>query len=895
VAGDQDGESIDGAASESLAGELRDARPSVDAVGMNEVRARAERVLFGAAEPARLGRFALLGPIAGGGMGVVYSAYDPQLDRRVALKLIHPHQRGTTLGRARLIGEARALARLDHPNVVPIHDVLEIDDQIVLVMELVAGQTLAAWERSRAHTWREVVAIYVEAGRGLAAVHRLGLAHRDFKPANAIVGDDGRVRVLDFGLARFADDDELAATEPAGSPLGPASPLTATGEVLGTIGFMAPEQLLGDTATAASDQFSFCVALHRALHGVPPFAGATIAELLTSIEARRIHDGSGGARTPSWLRAVIARGLATDPAARFPSMEHLLLQLERERGWRRWRGPAVAAAAVAATTVAIVALTRPPPDALAACDGGVSEIGAIWNPGRRGRIGSVLAAVDLTYARAIGGRVLGTLDGYRGAWSHQHRDACVEHRRGAQSAQVLDRRMACLRRRLGDLASAIDVIDKIDRASIGHAVDVVVGLPPVADCGDLAVLESKRDPPTTMGARAQVAALSARLSRAEALERVGRSAEALTDVVTIVADARQVDYPPALVDALLVEGRIRVSRRENDAAHTPLAAAEQLALEHGLLASAVIAGARRIYVDGIEGHALDRLLGEAAVLEPLSRGLPGDRFARPLLLNNVGVLHMSRGQRELARAAFEAARKALDGVEAPDLELTSIDENLAMLTTDPTAREALARSVWLRLRDQLGPQHLRTVQALYVYAHYIVDPAVALPLVAEACRLYREFHPELIPGRAEWTYYQALLSDQTGDEDGAAALRKEIVAFAAGSRDPEAALWSKLAAGHVALQQGDARAALVQFEKVRAEFAGGAEWWYRQRVGHALLGVGQAERALGRAHDALVHFDEAATIFLELTAINEDEENHQALAIARRAAAAIRTEHPLER
>lgn len=883
--GERNGESAEGAFGESLVGELRDARPSVDPLDMDQVRARAERALFGAAEPTRLGRFILLGPIAGGGMGVVYSAYDPQLDRRVALKLLHPHQRGTAHARARLISEARALARLDHPNVVPIHDVLEINDQIVLVMELVAGSTLAAWESTSTHTWREIVAIYVEAGRGLAAVHRLGLAHRDFKPANAVVGDDGRVRVLDFGLVRFEEDHEPVAGNSEESP-GPSSSLTATGDVLGTTAFMAPEQLRGGTATAASDQFSFCVALHRALDGVPPFAGTTIAKLLTSMEAGRIDEGSGDVRTPSWLRAVVARGLALEPSSRFPSMDDLLAQLKRERGWRRWRGRVMASAAVAATAVAIAALAVPR-DPVAACDGGAREIGAIWNPERHSRIGSVLAAVDLTYARAIGGRVLGALDGYRDAWSKQHRDACVEHRRGTQSARVLDRRMACLRRRLGDLASAVDVIDKVDRKSVEHAVDVAVGLPPVTDCGDLIALESERDPPATIVARTQVADISARLSRTAALERVGRSAEALADAIAIVADAHRVDYPPTLVDALLVEGRIQLSRRAFPDAHNTLATAEQLALEHGLLASAVIAAARRIYVDGLDGRDVERLLGEAGVLEPLSRGLPGDRFARPLLLNNIGVLHMSRGERELAREAFETARQSLAGVPAPDLELTSIETNLAMLTPEPTAREGLARSVWLRLRDQLGPQHLLTLELLNGYSHYVADAAVALPLSAEACRLYREFHPELVPVRAEWTYYQSLLAAETRDLARATALREEIVAFAADTRDPDAVSWRELAAGHVALQHGDARAALAHFERVRAQFAGKPDWWDRQRAAHALLGLAQAEGVVDQVRAALEHVGEAANIFADLTKVNEDLQNHLGLATARRVAATM--------
>ncbi len=874
---------------ESLDGDLREARPGEDAVGMDEVRARAERVLFGAAEPARLGRFVLFGPIAGGGMGMVYGAYDPQLDRQVALKVIHPRQRRDLRARARLLGEARALARLDHPNVVPIHDVLEVDDQIVLVMELVSGQTLAAWERAAVHPWREIIAVYVEAGRGLAAVHRLGLAHRDFKPANAIVGDDGRVRVLDFGLARADGDDALAPTEPGGAPSAAPS-LTATGEVLGTIGFMAPEQLRGDTATAASDQFSFCVALHRAVYGAPPFTGSTIAELQASMEAGRIDPGPGGTRAPGWLRAVLARGLATDPAARFPAMVELLAQLERERGWRRWRGPAAVVAVVAAAATAAIVVTRPAPDVLAACDGGRVEIEEVWNQAERGRIAAAIAAPGTPYASATTERVVRELEDYRDAWSAQHGRACKAHRRGALSAALLDRTMACLHKRRRDLAAATSVLGRIDPAAVSRAVDVAVGLPPVADCGDLDRVEREGALPVSAAARAQVTVLEARMGHAETLERVGRAREALAAVVAIVADARRVGHPPLLVDMLLAEGRLRLMRRELVEARVPLAAAKDLALEHGLFAAAVIAGARLIYVDGQEGRALDSLLGEAGVFEPISRGLRGDRFARPLLLNSIGVLHMSRGQREPARAAFEAALAAREAVGGDDLELTSIDKNLAMITADPVAREARAREVWVRLRDRLGAQHLLTIQALYVYAHYVVDPTEALRLASDACGDYQRFHAELIPSRAACVSYAAFLTAETGDAAGAARLYDEVVAFAAGSEDEDAVAWRGLAAGHLGLSRGEDSAALAHFEAIRVGSAGRTDWWERQRTAHALLGAALAERALGRTRDALAHLDEAAAIYTEITALNESVDNHQRLAIARRAAAAIRDE-----
>src|SRR5215510_6877630 len=272
-------------------GKVRNARPATDSVAMDAVRARVEQALFGAAGRTHLGRYLIVERIAGGGMGVVYRADDPELHRKVALKVLHPRQL--------MLGEARALARLDHPNVVKIHDVLTIDDQIVIVMALIEGTTLASWEAAAPRSWRELVRTYAQAGDGLAAAHALDIIHRDFKPANAVVGDDGQVRVLDFGLARLADagapGPALGSPEPAEAPAaggasadstrsptvagfsnpmanglsgttisdlgGPAGPsiggLTATGEVVGTLSYISPEQLTGQRATHASDQFSF--------------------------------------------------------------------------------------------------------------------------------------------------------------------------------------------------------------------------------------------------------------------------------------------------------------------------------------------------------------------------------------------------------------------------------------------------------------------------------------------------------------------------------------------------------------------------------------------------------------------------------------------------------------
>ncbi|MCY1009804.1 serine/threonine-protein kinase [Nannocystis pusilla] len=272
------------------------------------------------AAPERIGRYALAGPIGRGGMGVVYLARDEVLGRRVALKLLDSGAASATQ-QARLLQEAQALARLAHPNVVTVHEAGEHEGRIFLAMEFVPGDTLRAWQRERVRDRAELLAVAVQAGRGLAAAHDVGLVHRDVKPENIMVGADGRVRVMDFGLARqartFAGDDDLT------SPLSTA-PLTQAGAVIGTPGYMAPEQRRGAVVDASGDIYSFCVVLYELLASERPSGEAAQAVLV-----RR--------GVPAWLAAVVARGLLDDPAGRWPTMHALLVALEQDPALRRRR------------------------------------------------------------------------------------------------------------------------------------------------------------------------------------------------------------------------------------------------------------------------------------------------------------------------------------------------------------------------------------------------------------------------------------------------------------------------------------------------------------------------------------------------------------------------------
>jgi serine/threonine protein kinase len=285
---------------------------------------------------ARIDRFKVTSLLGAGGMGIVYAARDPDRDYPVALKLIRSRgQHSAASLRQRLIREAEAMARLSHPNVASVYEVGLVDDQVFIVMELVEGSTLRQWAKAKRRHWRTIVDAYRQAGRALAAGHALGIVHRDFKPDNALIDDEGRVRVVDFGLAQLGDGGPLASglgEHPvAGAAKEVSTRLTRTGALVGTPAYMAPEQFHGQPVEPAADQFSFCVSLYEALWNQRPFAGVTVDRLAQSITTGEIREPPPVGHVPASLYRVLAKGLGAAPRARHSSMETLLAALDPSR------------------------------------------------------------------------------------------------------------------------------------------------------------------------------------------------------------------------------------------------------------------------------------------------------------------------------------------------------------------------------------------------------------------------------------------------------------------------------------------------------------------------------------------------------------------------------------
>ena len=481
------------------------------------------------AAPARVGRFVIEEVIGRGGMGVVFRAWDPELGRRVALKRVRGaggDPAAAERARARLVREARALAQLAHPNVVAIHDVGVHDGDVYLAMEHVAGDTLQTWlDGAPRPSPADVQQALLAVGRGLAAAHAAGLVHRDVKPDNILVGRDGRVRLVDFGLVApaGASSDAVAgevAALAAGSP-----ELTVTGAAVGTPAFMSPEQRAGKVADAASDQWSFAVTACLALAGARPELRGGVVELPPGLTAP--------------VGAVLGRALALDPDARHRSMDALVRALEQSFAPRR-RGRPLAVAAgfalvVAGATVAYAAW--PARRAAVAC--AAAELDAVWSPAVAEVVTSRLRASEHPAALDVATRVTAALDRHAAGWTDARRELCRDDRGGRGRSDERAARGRCLdraRTRLAPIARVLPA-DALDRAAVDGALAAIAALEPPSGCDDgAALVVAESGAPTDAAA----AARDARVIEAATLVSLGQNAEAATLAAAVVAEATAV-------------------------------------------------------------------------------------------------------------------------------------------------------------------------------------------------------------------------------------------------------------------------------------------------------------------------------------------------------------------
>ncbi len=693
--------------------------------------------------PTTIGRYVVLDLVGRGAMGEVYAAYDPKLNRKVAIKVLRVRPGADIVDpklRLRMVREAQSIAKLSHPNVVVVHDVGAVDSQVFVAMEFVDGQTLAEWLASEPRAWSDVLKIFADAGRGLVAAHEKDLVHRDFKPDNVMIGADGQVRVMDFGLARStapmlprrtvpprdvgapanepANTNDLTATREVNplqwttdAPANVASDVTIlqithAGAVLGTPAYMAPEQFLGRETDARTDQFSFCVALYEALYSAGPFPGHTLEDREAAVLAGQVREPPARNGVPPQIRKLLLRGLKVDPAERWPSMKALLAALEDNRRFSGRRRLAL---------------------------GATAKLKGVWEAPARGRrveteakaeMRSAFLATGKAYAATAFEGASRILDEYAASWSAMYVDICeATHVRGEQSPEVMDLRMACLLDCLADLRALTQLYRHADAGVVQNAVKAASALAGLERCADVTLLRAAVRPPEDPATRAAVEQLRARLAEVRALYHVGRYNDGLKAIGPLEEEARRIGYGPLLAETWLERGRLHTDRRDWPEAARALEEAvwsAELCRHEEVVAQAAT---MLVFVTCEADPASP--VGEVWCrhAEAVLQRMGGHDELWGWLLNNRSVLRAYQGR--IGEGLEDARRSALakeraGGANHPDIahSLNNISQLLLDRGETHEALTYLERAMAIA-EPGFGPQHPATAMLLSNYAEVL--------------------------------------------------------------------------------------------------------------------------------------------------------------------------------
>ncbi len=691
-----------------------------------------------------LGRYLLLAELGAGAMGVVWAAYDPELDRRVALKLLvggHDSER--------LLREAQALARLAHPNVVAVYDAGETDGDVWLAMELVDGVTFKTWLKRQPVRlgWREVLAALIPAGRGVAAAHAAGLIHRDLKPDNIMVGGDGRTRVMDFGLARAGETFGTTELVPSDDPLVSRSSVlstdvTRTGALLGTPAYMAPEQLSG-RAHEGSDVFAFAVVLWEALYGLRPFGGETIAATVLAITRGTYQTPGPGPRVPRWLRRVLERGLASLPSARWPSINAMLDALER--GLARVTRVRIATALLATLALvgagsATAALDRS--QRIATCEAAGAAIEAVW-PGQAEAVALGMTRAGLGFARTSHEKIVPMLDAWALKWRQERSAACIAATVDDTLApELAERAETCLELQQATATSLLEQLAGGAPTALNQAITATTSLSLSPSCADRRRLEQGVWPASDQ--RAKVHELRTRVARASILQLIGDYDGGLTEARAIRGEAEALGWAPLLAELDLLIGHLLQRKGQFAEAEKTLRAAffaagrvhaDRLAARAATELTLIVGNELRRHTEGLEW-------GELAAMF-LAREGDEEELEQATLLGYVAAVRDAEGAPEVALPLAERALAIQERVLGPEhLALSRTLNNLALilqsLGRNQEARAMLERTLAIRETTQ-GADHPDLALPLNNLALAIMktgDDATALPIFERAIALH---------------------------------------------------------------------------------------------------------------------------------------------------------------
>ena len=777
-------------------------RPEPDELARRVAKARIAEKLFASGERVQIGRYHLLEMVGEGGMGVVWGAWDPELERRVAIKLVKATSGST---RDRILAEGQALAKLSHPNVVPVFDVGVVDDRVYLVMEWVRGKNLRVW-CAEDRDDRAILAVYRAAGMGLLAAHEAGLVHRDCKPDNAVVGDDGRVRVLDFGLAR---SENVGATSGDGTVTRGA----------GTPRYMAPEQAAGGELTAAADQYAFGVSLREAL---------------------------GTTDVPAWIEAILVRSTAPTPAERFASMADLVAAIDRDPRIV-WRRRILVGAAVLAAGGAFAAGTMRG-DHVERCSGARAEIATAWNDTLRSALVARLRGLG-AYGEIVAAQIAPELDAYASRWVTASQNACTAADAGelAPARYELDR--GCLARARAGLSAASDVLSRAEAARLSDAVLAARSLPDPARCA-LEAESSTVAPPSIMLAP-RAAELANDVARARVLAlAVDPSAVSVAEATATAATG--LGYEPLAARAQLAYGIALLFQRERARAAEVLDRAQQVAFAAGDPTTGVEAFAREMYAIATVTGAVPAFAEQAAastrVVENVARGLGAmGAFERALLLNNLGTLRMSKSDRAGARVYFDAALAVRPPVTAERYEMASILANRAIVEDDASRRTELFAQHRAELVAIVGADDPLVLEFRAAAAAFTLDRALARRELQDVSERIHRLHPHLVQ-RFQWIWYD--LFWLAFDDDDRVAARQASASL----HDSDATI----ARAYLAIAE-DPTSAIASARALADELAR-SDQWQRHRAIDALIAVAEGEQALGHRELARAAVDQALEV-----------------------------------
>lgn len=736
-------------------------RPGRDLEGQR-ILDRLRNSLFGVdTGPTRVGRWHILRRLGKGAMGLVYEAHDPELDRRVAVKVLHSiPPEAEQARRIRLRREAQAMARVKHPNLVEVYDVSPDAPQPFVVMELIEGEPLRTWQEREGRTWRELVAAYLEAARGLAALHDARLVHRDFKPDNALVDREGRVRVVDFSLV-YADAPDPVDADPPG-PF--SADLTRAGALVGTPAYMSPEQLRGMRGDARSDQFSLCRALYEAVYQARPFVGNDIESVLEDMRTSRPPMRPNPLHAPRWLGAVILRGLAMAPERRFPSMHALADALSRGlAGTRRWVVLGGALLLVAGTLGGLLGRQTHP------CDIVEDELIGAWDLKQDAAIRAGVLTQGAPRAEAAVSHLSRVVSQLRPRWVGMRRDTCEALEHATPEPWALHRAQ-CLEETRLLLRNLARTYDGATPPELEHARAAATAL-------NNQLAECERINPVNPGPRAPglPRRIEAALAEAKAEQTVGRLVRAESAARRALDAATEAGHATARAEALHWLGRILGHRLRPDEALAALQAASDEATAAGhdrVRVEARLFSAKIRLLDFGERDNLNTELTDLdAFILRLEREGHDVRRLRAERHEILGFAATQRGDSAEAVAQFSEALRFYSppGVDrslslscpspAPPLTIdlpTNLDvdavrtlNNLALAMDDgPTARtcaEQLYRTALAASNEFLGELHPVGIEIRFDFAETLRQQArdpealdILRPVLSESVLQYGE-------------------------------------------------------------------------------------------------------------------------------------------------------------